>query len=98
MFARKFKLPVELLAVVNVAGFIISTKQVVQLDELVETAAHKTQAYLKGVAERFVDSKISRVVDRGEPADTIVENATVDTHDYPWLFRIKALVVRQCGG
>ena len=78
VFARTLKLPVEILAVVDVAGFLTSVEQARKLDNLIQDATREGEKYLEGVAKRFAGSRVKRTVEQGKAADAIIEKATAD--------------------
>ena len=78
VFARTFKLPVELLGVIDVAGFLTSVEQARKLDALIQDATREGEKYLEGVAKRFAGSRVKRTVEQGKAADGIIEKAAAD--------------------
>lgn len=78
VFARTLKLPVELLAVVDVAGFLTSVEHARKLDNLIQDATREGEKYLEGVAKRFAGSRVKRAVEQGNAADLIIEKAAAD--------------------
>jgi len=78
VFARTLKLPVEILAVVDVAGFLTSVEQARKLDNLIQDATREGEKYLEGVAKRFAGSRVKRTVEQGKAADAIIEKAAAD--------------------
>jgi nucleotide-binding universal stress UspA family protein len=78
VFARALKLPVELLTVVDVAGFLTSVERARQLDNLIQDATRGGEKYLEGVAKRFAGSRVKRTVEQGSAAEAIIEKAAVD--------------------
>jgi len=78
VFARTLKLPVELLAVVDVEGFLTSVEQARKLDNLIQDATREGEKYLERVAKRFAGSRVKRTVEQGKAADVIIEKAAAD--------------------
>jgi nucleotide-binding universal stress UspA family protein len=77
-FADRFKLPVELLAVVDVGAFLTSVERARRFDKLVEQVSHQSKAYLECIAGRFVGSRVRRSVEQGSAAELIIEKAAAD--------------------
>lgn len=77
-FARGLRLPVELLAVVDVEGLLTSVERARHFDKLAEQELRKSQEYLERVAARFSGSRVKRTVDRGKAAEAILEKAAAD--------------------
>jgi nucleotide-binding universal stress UspA family protein len=77
----KFKVPVELLAVVDiaeVASHMVSEKARF-LDTIIEDAVRYSTSYLRGVATTFADTGVvSCSVEKGKAEDTIIEKAATD--------------------
>jgi nucleotide-binding universal stress UspA family protein len=76
--ARGLKLPVELLAVVDVAALLTSVERARYFDNLTEQELRKSKEYLEKIAERFSGSRVKRTVERGQAADIIIEKAAAD--------------------
>ena len=77
-FARRLKLPVELLAVVDVAGLLTSVERARQLDKLIQDATREGENYLGEVVNRFTGSRVKRTVEQGTAADVIIDKAAAD--------------------
>jgi nucleotide-binding universal stress UspA family protein len=77
-FARSLKLPVELLAVVDVEALLTSVERARLLDNLVDQETRKSKEYLERIAERFSGSRVKRTVQQGKAAEAIIEKATAD--------------------
>jgi nucleotide-binding universal stress UspA family protein len=77
-FARGLKLPVELLAVVDVGSLLTSVETARFFDNLVEEESRKSKAYLERIAERFAGSRVKRSVEQGSAAEAIIEKAAAD--------------------
>jgi nucleotide-binding universal stress UspA family protein len=77
-FARALKLPVELLTVVDVAGFLTSVERARRFDDLIQNATREGDTYLQGVAKRFAGSRVKRTVEQGSAAEAIIETAAAD--------------------
>lgn len=77
-FADRFKLPVELLAVVDIGSFLTSVERARQFDKLVEQVSHQSKTYLERVSGRFVGSRVKRSVEQGSAAELIIEKAEAD--------------------
>ena len=77
-FAERFRLLVELLAVVDVESFLTSVEQARRFDKLVEQTSAQSKAYLERLSGRFVGLKVKRTVEQGNAADIIVEKAAAN--------------------
>ncbi|HVO92361.1 MAG TPA: universal stress protein [Terriglobales bacterium] len=77
-FADSFKLPVELLAVVDVGTLLTSSERARRFDNLVEQASRESKAYLERISGRFAGSRVKRSVEQGSAADLIIEKAVAD--------------------
>jgi nucleotide-binding universal stress UspA family protein len=78
--AGRFRVPVELLAVVDigeVASHMVSEKARF-LDTIIEEAVRNLTEYLRGVATTFKAGDVSCAVEKGKPEDTIIEKAETD--------------------
>jgi nucleotide-binding universal stress UspA family protein len=78
LFARALKLPVELLAVVDVTALLTSVERARNLDNLTHDARREGEKYLEGVAKRFAGIRVKRTVEEGDAADVIIEKAAAD--------------------
>jgi len=78
--AGRFKIPVELLAAVDIAelGTHISVGQSRFLSTLVEDSMQSSEAYLKRIAHTFDGADVKRTVEKGRAADIIVDKAAAD--------------------
>lgn len=77
-FADRFKLPVELLAVVDVGTLLTCVERARRFDKLVEQASRQSKAYLERISGRFVGSRVRRSVEQGSAAELIIEKAAAD--------------------
>jgi len=78
--ARKFKVPVELLAVVDIADIAsqIASEKAGFLDTVIEDAVRHCTSYTRGVATTFSDTDVRCSVEKGKAEDTIIEKAATD--------------------
>jgi len=76
--ASRFKLPVELLAVVDVGNLLTSVERARQFDKLAEQITCDSKAYLERISARFVGMKVRRSVEQGDAAGLIIEKAAAD--------------------
>jgi nucleotide-binding universal stress UspA family protein len=78
--AGKLKLPVELLAVIDIAEMAthISAEKARYLDTMVEDGVRASTAYLRSVATTFADAKVTCSVERGRADETIIEKGEAD--------------------
>lgn len=77
-FARGLRLPVELLAVVDVAGLLTSVEKARSFENLTEQQSRHSKDYLERIAERFSGIRVKRTVERGQAPDVIIEKAAAD--------------------
>ena len=78
--ANKFKVPVELLSVVDIgeiASHMVSDKARF-LDSIIEDAVASGASYLRRVATTFKGTDVTCTVERGRPEDAIIERAATD--------------------
>jgi nucleotide-binding universal stress UspA family protein len=80
VLAATLKLPVELLEVVDVSAVSahVASDKARYLDVLIAEGERESREHLKAVAAEFPGSKVSCTVERGKPADAIVERAAAD--------------------
>jgi nucleotide-binding universal stress UspA family protein len=78
--AGKFKIPVELLAVVDIgeAATHMASEKARFFDTLIEDAVRHCTSYLRGVATTFAGAEVSCAVERGKPEEAIIEKAASD--------------------
>ena len=78
--AGRFKIPVELLAVIDIAeiGAHMSTVRARFLDTMVEDTVRASENYLRGVAGSFKDVTVKTTIQKGRPEDAIITNAETD--------------------
>ena len=78
--AGKFKIPVELLAVIDIAEMAthISAEKVRHLDTMIEDGVRASTTYLRGIATTFPDAKVTCTVEKGRAEDTIIEKSEAD--------------------
>ena len=78
--AATLKLPVELLEVVDVSAVSthVASDKARYLDALIAEGERESREHLKTVAGEFPGSKVSCTVERGKPADAIIERAAAD--------------------
>lgn len=78
--AGKFKVPVELLAVVDVVEIAshMTSEKVHFLDTIIEDAVQHSTTYLRGVATTIAVTNVRCSVEKGRAEDTIIEKAATD--------------------
>jgi nucleotide-binding universal stress UspA family protein len=76
--ARGLKIPVELLAVIDVRAFLTSVGQARILDRLLREETDKSENYLARVAKQFPSTHVERAVVQGNAAEAIIDKAAVD--------------------
>lgn len=74
-FAEAFRLPVELLAVIDVETLLTSADRARHFDKLVEQFSRDSKAYLERISGRFVGNKVRRSIEQGDAAELIVRKA-----------------------
>ena len=78
--AEALKLPIELLAVVDIAEMAahISAERARHLDTMIEDSARSSEQYLKRVAGMFPGANTKCTVEKGKAEQAIIETAAVD--------------------
>ena len=78
--AGKFKVPVELLAVVDIAEVAshMASEKARFLDTIIEDGVRHCTSYLGGVATTFRDNEVICTVERGKAEETIIEKGAAD--------------------
>ena len=78
--ADKFKIPVELLAVIDIAEMAahISADSARFLDTMIENGMRSSETYLQGVAATFPGAKVDCTVEKGRAEETIIEKGETD--------------------
>jgi nucleotide-binding universal stress UspA family protein len=73
--AGKFKIPIELLAVIDIAEMAthISAEKARFLDTMVEDGVRASTTYLRGIATTFGGADVKCSVEKGRAEDTIIE-------------------------
>jgi len=73
--AGKFKIPVELLAVVDIAEMAthMAADKARFLDSLVEDSLRASESYLRGIAATFKGVTVTNTVEKGRAEDAIIE-------------------------
>jgi nucleotide-binding universal stress UspA family protein len=77
-FADRFRLPVELLAVVDVGTLLTSVEGSRHFDKLVEQMSSESRDYLERIAGRFTGCRVKRSIEQGSPAELIVKKAAAN--------------------
>ncbi len=80
LLARTLQIPVELMEVIDIAGVAthISAQKGRHLDTLMAELEHKSEDYLKKVAESFSGVSVTCTVEKGRPENAIIEKAAPD--------------------
>lgn len=78
--AASLKLPVDLLAVIDIAEMAshMAADKARFLDTMVADGERNSEGYLRGVAPSFAGANVKCLVAKGKAADTIIENADKD--------------------
>src|SRR5262245_13186732 len=79
--ARKFRIPVELLAVIDIAEIAthMAAEKARFLDAMIEEGVKYSTSYLRGVATTFPNTEVKCEVERGKADEVIIERGTADT-------------------
>ena len=79
--AGKLKLPVELLAVIDMAEMAshIPAEKARFFDSMIEEGVKKSASYLRGVAGTFGDANVKCTVEKGRADEVILEKGETDT-------------------
>jgi len=80
-FAGKLKLPIELLAVIDMAEMAshIPAEKARFFDSMIEEGVKKSASYLRGVAGTFGDANVKCTVEKGRADEVILEKGETDT-------------------
>jgi nucleotide-binding universal stress UspA family protein len=78
--AGKFNLPVELLAVLDIAEMAthISAEKARHLDTMIEDGMRASTTYIRGVATTFPDGKVTCTVEKDRAEEAIINKAEAD--------------------
>jgi nucleotide-binding universal stress UspA family protein len=78
--AGSLRIPVELIAVIDISEMAtsVSADKHRLLDSMIEEGVRSTKAYLEGVARTFHDVSVRSTVEKGRPAEVIIEKASED--------------------
>ena len=79
--AGKFRIPVELLAVIDIAEIAahMSAEKARFLDTMIEDGVKQSTVYLRGIASTFPGGNVKCSVERGRAEDLIIEKGAADT-------------------
>jgi nucleotide-binding universal stress UspA family protein len=79
--AGKFKIPVELLAVIDIAEMAthIKAEKARFLDAMIEEGVRFSMTYLKGVASTFAADDVKCTIEKERAEDAIIERGEADT-------------------
>jgi len=79
--AGRFKIPIELLAVIDIADMAahLSADKARFLDTMIEDGIKHSTAYLRGVASTFPGADIKCSIKRGRAEEVIIEKGAADT-------------------
>lgn len=80
ILAKTLKLPIELLAVVDIAAATahIAADKARYLDAIITEAERTSLGYLKEIAATFADARVTCRVERGRAAEVIIERAAAE--------------------
>lgn len=79
--AGHFKIPVELLAVIDIAEMAahISAEKVRHLDTLIEDGVRASTTYLRGIATTFRDAEVTCTVEKDRAEEAIINRGEADS-------------------
>ncbi len=79
--AGKFKIPIELLAVIDIAEMVahMPAEKARFLDTMVEDGVKNSTVYLRGIASTFPGADVKCSVERGRAEDLIIEKGEADS-------------------
>src|SRR6188474_3953171 len=79
--AGKFKLPVELLAVIDIAEMAthVSAERVRHLDTMIEDGVRASTSYLRGIATTFRDANVTCTVAKDRAENAIIGKGEADS-------------------
>jgi len=80
VLAENLKLPIELLGVVDIGAMAahIAADKARYLDALIAEGERSSSDYLRGIAAKFPGLSVKCTVERGKPAEAIIERAATD--------------------
>jgi len=78
--AGKFKIPIELLAVIDIAEMAthISAEKVRHLDTMIEDGVRASTSYLRGIATTFRDANVTCTVEKNRAENAIIGKGETD--------------------
>ena len=74
-WVEALKLPVELLAVINLRELLTSSEKARRFDKLIESETNASAAYLKKIAARFPAAQVKCAVEQGVAEESIIAHA-----------------------
>jgi nucleotide-binding universal stress UspA family protein len=79
--AGKFKIPIELLAVIDIAEMAthITAQKARFLDTMIDEGVRTSETYLRGIASIFNDATVKCTVEKGRAEEVIIEKGEADT-------------------
>ncbi len=79
--ASKFKIPIELLAVIDIAEMAthITAQKARFLDTMIDAGVRTSETYLRGIAPIFNDATVKCTVGKGRAEEVIIEKGEADT-------------------
>ena len=79
--AGRFKIPVELLAVLDIAEMAthVSAGRTRHLDTMIEDGTSASTSYLRGIATTFPEGNITCTVEKDRPEEAIIRKAATDS-------------------
>ena len=77
-FADRFRLPVELLTVIDAGTFLTSMEAARRFDALLEQATREGREYLERISGRFAPNPVKRSLEQGITAEVIIGKAAAD--------------------
>jgi nucleotide-binding universal stress UspA family protein len=79
--AGKFKIPIELLAVIDIAEMAthMTAQKARFLDTMIDEGVRTSETYLRGIASIFNDATVKCTVEKGRAEEVIIEKGEADT-------------------
>lgn len=76
--SEKLKVPVELLAVIDLAAIAVHSNKSRNVGRLLEEIRHASEAYLERIRKSFAGTPVTCSVENGKPEEVIIEKAGRD--------------------
>jgi len=78
--AGKFKIPVELLAVLDIAEMAthVSAERARHLDTMIDDGMRASTSYLRGISTTFPEGNVACTVEKDRPEEAIIRKGSAD--------------------